>query len=103
MKPYRFIITLTTLAMLASFSFICPLPGTLLSKSYAKEVPNQSKIIADTLAAHNIVCLSKNGTIEKILLDGNWIDVHEVELVHRTLILRTARGSFSLAAVLDSP
>ncbi len=35
-----------------------------------------------------------------VLLDGRWVNVREVELVDRTLILRTDASTLSLAAVM---
>jgi hypothetical protein len=57
-------------------------------------------MISDTLAPHKVMCLSRNGSITTVLLDGRWVDVREVELVGRTLILRTDSGTLSLAAVM---
>ncbi|MES0397581.1 MAG: hypothetical protein ABUK17_08560, partial [Syntrophobacteria bacterium] len=61
------------------------------------------KIIADTLAAHKLTCLSRDGVIKTVLLDGKWIEVREVELVNRTLVIRTDVGNISLAAVVNNP
>ena len=36
-----------------------------------------------------------------VLLDGKWVDVREVELVGRTLMIRTNAGTLSLAAVIN--
>ena len=41
--------------------------------------------------------------IKTVLLDGKWIEVREVELVNRTLVIRTDVGNVSLAAVVNNP
>ena len=96
-RPLTTIVTL--LVMLGLLTFF-PEPGTLISSAYADESLAESKIISDTLAAHMVTCLSRNGSITKVLLDGKWVDVREVDLVSRTLILRTKEGTLSLAAVI---
>lgn len=100
MKIYRPLITIVTLLVMLGLLTICPEPGTLISSACAKESLAESKIISDTLAAHKVTCLSRNGSITTVLLDGKWIDVKEVELVSRTLILRTKVGTLSFAAVI---
>jgi len=94
--PFTFTVVLAVLIFLVSAAHL----GTFGAKAYAKESHSQSKIISDTLAAHKVICLSRNGAIMTVLLDGRWVDVREVELVDRTLILRTDAGSLSLAAVM---
>jgi hypothetical protein len=100
MKTYRPIITLVILAVLVGLSFTYSQPETLTSKDYVKEAPHKKKIIADTLVAYKILCLSRNGLIETVLLDNKWVDVLDLELVDGTLILRTDQGNISLAAVI---
>lgn len=100
MKTRRPIITLVTLAVMVGLFFTYSQPGTLTSKDYVKEASHKNKIIADTLLAHKILCLSRKGLIEVVLLDGKWVDVLDVELVDGTLILRTHLGNISLAAVI---
>jgi hypothetical protein len=100
-KKHGFLLTITTLLLVLIF-FVCgPQPGTFGAKAYAKESHSQSKIISDTLVAHEITCLSRDGSIMTVLLDGKWVDVREVELVGRTLIIRTNAGTLSLAAVIN--
>ena len=99
-KMHRPLITIVALLVMFSLLAICPKPSTLISSAYAKESLAESKIISDTLAAHKVTCLSRNGLIITVLLDGKWVDVKEVELVNRTLILRTKAGTLSLAAVI---
>ncbi len=103
MKKYQVVIILVSLVVMAGVLLTVPQSGTLISRAYAKEVVHKNRIIADTLAAHKMVCLSRNGVIKTILLDGKWVDVQEVELINRTLILRTEVGNISLAAVFDTP
>ncbi len=100
MKTYRPIIILVILAVMVGLSFTYSQPGTLTSKDYVKEAPHKKKIIADTLVAYKILCLSRNGLIETVLLDNKWVDVLDLELVDGTLILRTDLGNISLAAVI---
>ncbi len=100
MKTYRPIIILVILAVMVGLSFTYSQPGTLTSKDYVKEAPHKKKIIADTLVAYKILCLSRNGLIETVLLDNKWVDVLDLELVDGTLILRTDQGNISLAAVI---
>jgi flagellar basal body-associated protein FliL len=78
-----------------------PQLGTFGAKAHAKESHAESKIISDTLAAHKVTCLSRDGSIMTVLLDGKWVDVREVELVDRTLILRTNAGTLSFATVMN--
>ena len=73
------------------------------AKAYAKQSHAESKIISDTLAAHKVTCLSRNGSIKSVLLDGEWLEVKDVELVYRTLIITTDMGTLSLAAVIGNP
>jgi hypothetical protein len=100
-KKHGFLFTVTIgLLMLILFT-TGPQLATFGAKAYAKESHAESKIISDTLAAHKVTCLSRNGSIMTVLLDGKWVDVREVELVDRTLILRTDAGTLSLAAVMN--
>jgi hypothetical protein len=94
-------LTFTVLLVVLTFFLSSPNLGTFGAKAYAKESHSESKIISDTLAAHKVICLSRNGSIMTVLLDGRWVDVREVELVDRTLILRTNAGTLSLAAVMN--
>ena len=103
MKRHRRLITIVSLMVMVGVFFTCPQPGTLIPEACAKEVPQNHKIIADTLAAHQVTCLSRDGVIRTVLLDGKWIEVKDVELTDHTLILRTDFGSISLTAVLKSP
>jgi hypothetical protein len=73
---------------------------TCHGKAYAKQSHAESKIISDTLAAHKVTCLSRNGSIKSVLLDGEWLEVKDVELVYRTLIITTDAGTLSLGAVI---
>ena len=100
MKTRRFVIILVTLAVMVGLFFTYSQPGTLTSEDYVKEAPHKKKIIADTLAAYKILCLSRNGLIETVLLDNKWVAVLDLELVDGTLILRTDQGNISLAAVV---
>lgn len=95
--PFTFTVLLVVLTFLVSPAHL----GTFGAKAYAKESHSESKIISDTLSAHKVLCLSRNGSIMTVLLDGRWVEVREVELVDRTLILRTAAGTLSLAAVIN--
>lgn len=91
-----------TTAILALMLLVTgPHLGTFGAKVQAKESHAKSKIISDTLDAHKVTCLSRDGSIMTVLLDGKWVDVREVELVDRTLILRTNAGTLSLAAVIN--
>jgi hypothetical protein len=99
-KTNGFLLTFTVLLVMLSFFVNSPHLGTFGTKAYAKESHSESKIISDTLAAHKVMCLSRNGSIMTVLLDGRWVNVREVELVDRTLILRTDAGTLSLAAVM---
>lgn len=103
MRNPRALITLVSLVVMVGLFVTCPLSGTLIPEVSAKEVPQSHKIIADTLAAHKVTCLSRDGVIRTVLLDGKWIEVNDVELTDHTLILRTDFGSISLTAVLSSP
>jgi hypothetical protein len=87
--------------LVLTFFLTGPLLGTFGANAYAKGSHSESKIISDTLAAYQVTCLSRNGSIITVLLDGRWVDVREVELVDRTLILRTNAGTLSLAAVMN--
>ena len=102
MQSHRALCTIVCLMVMVGVFVTCPLPGTLISQASAKEVPNSRKIISDTLAAHKVTCLSRDGVIQTVLLDGKWIDVKDVELIDHTLIIRTDSGSISLTAVLSS-
>ena len=94
---FPFTVLLVVLTFLLSPAHL----GAFGAKAYAKESHSESKIISDTLSAHKVLCLSRNGAIMTVLLDGRWVEVREVELVDRTLILRTAAGTLSLAAVMN--
>ncbi len=102
MKTRGVLITLLTFVVIVTLSLTWTQPGNLLSQAYAKEIAHTSKIIADTLAAHKLTCLSRDGVIKTVLLDGKWIEVREVELVNQTLVIRTAVGNISLAAVVNN-
>ena len=103
MKMHGAVIALLTLVVIVAGSLTWTQPGNLVSQAYAKEVTQKSKIIADTLAAHKLTCLSRDGVIKTVLLDGKWIEVREVELINRTLVIRTDVGNISLAAVINNP
>jgi len=103
MKTYRALITLLACVVIVTVSLTWPQPGNLVSQAYAKEMAQKNKIIADTLAAHKLTCLSRDGVIKTVLLDGKWIEVREVELVNQTLVIRTDVGNISLAAVVNNP
>jgi len=100
-KINGFPLTFTVLLVVLTFFLSGPHLGTFVAKAYAKESHSESKIISATLAAHKVICLSRNGSIMTVLLDGRWVGVREVELVDRTLILRTDAGTLSLAAVMN--
>jgi len=101
-KKHGFLLTFTIGLLMLTLLATGPQLGTFGAKAYAKESHAQSKVISDTLAAHKVTCLSRNGSIVTVLLDGKWVDVREVELVDRTLILRTNAGTLSLAAVMNN-
>ena len=103
MKMHGAVIALLTLVVIVAGSLTWTQPGNLVSQAYAKEVTQKSKIIADTLASHKLTCLSIDGVIKTVLLDGKWIEVREVELINRTLVIRTDIGNISLAAVINNP
>ena len=103
MRNNRHLVSLLALAAMVGAMAIIPQHGSILPIAYAGDAPNESKIIADTIAAHQILCLSKNGLIETVLLDGQWVSVQEVKLVNRTLILRTEVYNISLAAAFNAP
>ena len=103
MKKHRSLITFAVLLMMSTGSLLCTQTETLTPPAHAKEILSKHKIIADTLAAHKVTCLSRNGSIKTVFLDGEWLDVRKVELVDRTLIITTDFGTLSLAAVTDSP
>ena len=103
MKRHRSLSTIICLMVMVGVFVTCPLPRTVITEASAKEVPHKHKIIADTLAAHKVTCLSRDGVIRTVLLDGKWIEVKDVELTEHTLIIRTDFGSISLTAVLSSP
>ena len=102
MKKRGFLLTfsieLLMLTLLAPGSQL----GTFAAEANAKGSHADSKVISDTLAAHKITCLSRNGSIMTLLLVGKWVDVREVELIDHTLILRTNGGTLSLAAVMNN-
>ena len=97
------LITLFALVIIVTASLLWTQPANLVSQAYATETTLNGKIIADTLASHKLTCLSRDGVIKTVLLDGKWIEVREVELIDRTLVIRTDRGNISLAAVIDKP
>jgi hypothetical protein len=103
MKTVGALITVLTLVVILTASFTSTQPTNLTSQAYAKEITDTSKIITDTLAAHKLTCLSRDGVINTVLLDGKWIEVREVELINRTLVIRTDVGNISLAAVVNNP
>jgi hypothetical protein len=103
MKAVGALITVLTLVVIVTGFFTWTQPTNLTSQAYAKEITDTSKIIADTLAAHKLTCLSRDGVINTVLLDGKWIEVREVELINRTLVIRTDVGNISLAAVVNNP
>jgi len=103
MKTHGALITLLAFVVIVTLSLTWTQPGNLVSQAYAKEITHTSKIIANTLAAHKLNCLSRDGVIKTVLLDGKWIEVREVELVNRTLVIRTDVGNISLAAVANNP
>ena len=82
MKMHGAVIALLTLVVIVAGSLTWTQPGNLVSQAYAKEVTQKSKIIADTLASHKLTCLSIDGVIKTVLLDGKWIEVREVELIN---------------------
>jgi hypothetical protein len=91
MKSHGARITLLTLVVMVAGSLTWTQPNILVSQAYAKEITQTNKIIADTLAAHKLTCLSRDGVIKTVLLDGKWIEVREVELINRTLVIRRQR------------
>jgi hypothetical protein len=103
MKKQPVLITMLTFVVILTGSLTWTQPGNLVSQAYAEESLTKSKIISDTLASHKLTCLSRDGVIKTVLLDGKWIEVREVELVNRTLVLRTDVGNISLAAVVKNP
>jgi len=103
MKKQPVLITMLTFVVILTGSLTWTQPGNLVSQAYAKEITHTSKIIANTLAAHKLNCLSRDGVIKTVLLDGKWIEVREVELVNQTLVIRTDVGNISLAAVVNNP
>jgi hypothetical protein len=103
MKTHGALITLLMFVVIVTLSLNWTQPGNLVSQAYATEIAHTSKIIADTLTAHKLTCLSRDGVIKTVLLDGKWIEVREVELVKRTLVIRTDVGNISLAAVVNNP
>lgn len=102
MKKHGFLLAFTVGLLMLTLLAIGPQLGIFGAQAYAKESHAASKIISDTLAAHQITCLSRNGLIMTVLLDGKWVEVREVELIDRTLILRTNAGTLSLAAVMSN-
>jgi hypothetical protein len=102
-KKDGFLLSLAMLALALTFMVSVPQLATSGARAYARDGQPESKIISDTLAAHKVTCLSKDGTIVTVLLNNRWVDVREVELVDHTLILRTDAGTLSLAAVKNSP
>jgi hypothetical protein len=102
MKTHGALITLLTLVVIVAASFPWTESGNLVPQAQARETTHTSKIIADTLASHKLTCLSRDGVIKTVLLDGKWIEVREVELINRTLVIRTDMGNISLAAVINN-
>ena len=103
MIRYGVVISITCFVVMAFVLVIWPQPGVITSEAFAEETKLEHKIITDTLAAHKVNCLSRDGVIRTVFLDGKWIDVNKVELTNSTLILRTDAGNLSLIAVLNSP
>lgn len=103
MKIPGVLITLLTLVVIVIGSLPWTQPANVVSQAYATETTHKSKIIADTLASHKLTCLSRDGVIKTVLLNGKWIEVREVELIDRTLVIRTDMGNISLAAVINNP
>lgn len=103
MKRHRALVTMVSLMVMTSVFIAAPQSAISLSEAFAKELPQQHKIIADTLAAHKVTCLSRDGVIRTVLLDGKWIVVNDVELTDHTLILRTDVANISLTAVHNIP
>ena len=103
MKSHRGLVTMVCLMVMISVFITAPQSATSLSEAFAKELPQQHKIIADTLAAHKVTCLSRDGVIRTVLMDGKWIEVKDVELTEHTLILRTDVANISLTAVHHNP
>ena len=101
LKRHGYLPTISMLLIMLTVFVSGPQPGTFGANAYGKESRVESKIISDTLAAHKITCLSRNGSIMTVLLDGKWVDVRKVELADRTLILRTNANTLSLAAVTN--
>lgn len=99
MKTNRLLFSFTGLLFGLTFSATGPQLGNIGTNVFAKEGRSENKIISDTLAAHKVTCLSRDGSIMTVLLDGSWVDVREAELFDSTLILRTDEGTLSLAAV----
>ena len=103
MKTHGALITALTLVVIVTGTLPWTQPSNMVSQAYATEIAHTSKIIADTLASHKLTCLSRDGVIKTVLLDGKWIEVREVELINRTLVIRTDVGNISLAAVISNP
>ena len=103
MKTHGALITVLTLVVIVTGTLPWTQSSNMVSLAYATEIAHTSKIIADTLAAHKLTCLSRDGVIKTVLLDGKWIEVREVELINRTLVIRTDVGNISLAAVVNNP
>ena len=103
MKKQPVLITVFTFVVMVTASLTLAQPGDLVSQAYGKQSLAESKIISDTLTSHKLTCLSRDGVIKTVLLDGKWIEVREVELVNRTLVIRTDVGNISLAAVVKNP
>ena len=100
---HRALISISCLMAMVCTLAIWPQPGVMIPEASAEQAKLEHKIIVDTLAAHQVNCLSRDGVIRTVLLDGEWIEVNEVELTNHTLILRTDVGNLSLIAVLSSP
>ena len=105
MKKHGFRLTFTVGLLMLTLLATVPQLGIFGAQAYAKESHTDntdSKVISDTLAAHQITCLSRNGWIMTVLLDGMWVGVREVELLDHTLILRTNAGTLSLTVVVNN-
>jgi hypothetical protein len=91
------------LVLLARLSLATPAVAVDAARFGAQDLSLADQVVEDTLVAYQILCLSVNGLIERVLLDGQWVAVKQVELINHTLILRTEQGNISLAAVVSAP
>jgi hypothetical protein len=90
------------LVLLVGLSLAAPAAAVDISKPGTRDLSLTNQVVADTLAAYQMLCLSVNGSVESVLVDGQWLAVQQVELVNHTLILRTEQGNISLAAVVSA-